>query len=90
MALFSLHFHTDVHHQRKSGLELTQGRILEAGADAEVMEGCYLLVCFPWLAQLSFFLFYFILSYFIIFIRYFICMNLKFQMLSRKFPIPSP
>jgi hypothetical protein len=23
----------------------------EAGADAEVMEGCSLLVCFPWLAQ---------------------------------------
>jgi hypothetical protein len=21
----------------------------EAGADAEAMEGCYLLVCFPWL-----------------------------------------
>jgi hypothetical protein len=26
----------------------------EAGADAEAMEGCYLLACFPWLAQLSF------------------------------------
>jgi hypothetical protein len=26
----------------------------EAGADAEAMERCYLLVCFPWLAQLSF------------------------------------
>jgi hypothetical protein len=24
--LFSLHFHTAVHHQRKSGLELKQGR----------------------------------------------------------------
>ena len=24
----------------------------EAGADAEAMEGCYLLTCFPWLAQL--------------------------------------
>jgi hypothetical protein len=22
----------------------------EAGADAEAMEGCYLLACFPWLA----------------------------------------
>jgi hypothetical protein len=29
----------------------TQGRNLEAGADAEAMEGCYLLACFPWLAQ---------------------------------------
>jgi hypothetical protein len=25
----------------------------EAGADAEAMEGCYLLACFPWLAQLA-------------------------------------
>jgi hypothetical protein len=26
----------------------------EAGSDAEAMEGCYLLACFPWLAQLAF------------------------------------
>jgi hypothetical protein len=26
----------------------------EAGADAEVMEGCFLLACFPWLAQPAF------------------------------------
>jgi hypothetical protein len=26
----------------------------EAGADAEAMEECYLLACFPWLAQLGF------------------------------------
>jgi hypothetical protein len=26
----------------------------ETGADAEAMEGCYLLACFPWLAQLAF------------------------------------
>ena len=25
----------------------------EAGADAEAMEGCYLLACLPWLAQLA-------------------------------------
>jgi len=25
----------------------------EAGADAEAMEGCYLLACFPWPAQLA-------------------------------------
>jgi len=25
----------------------------EAGADAEAMEGCYLLACVPWLAQLA-------------------------------------
>jgi hypothetical protein len=26
----------------------------EAGADAEAMEGCFLLACFPWIAQLAF------------------------------------
>jgi hypothetical protein len=26
----------------------------EAGADTEAMEGCYLLACFPYLAQLAF------------------------------------
>ena len=35
-----LHFHISGHHQRKSGQELEQGRNLEAGADAEVTEGC--------------------------------------------------
>ena len=29
--LFGLHFHTAVHHQRKSGLELTQGRNIRQG-----------------------------------------------------------
>jgi hypothetical protein len=52
--LCSLHFHIAIHHQRKSGQELTQGRDLEAGADAEAVEGCCLLACFPWLAQLAF------------------------------------
>jgi hypothetical protein len=36
--LFSLHFHIAVHHQKKSGQELTQGRNLEAEADAEAMD----------------------------------------------------
>ena len=52
--LFNFHFHIAVHHQRKSGQELTQSRGLEAGADAEAMEVCCLLDCFPWLAQLAF------------------------------------
>lgn len=39
---------------RESGLELTQGRNLEAGADVEAMEGCCLLACLPWLAQPAF------------------------------------
>ena len=43
--VFSLHFHIAVHLQRKSGQELTQGRNLEAGADADAMEGCCLLAC---------------------------------------------
>ena len=36
----SLYFHIAVHHQRTSGQELTRARNLEAGADAESMEGC--------------------------------------------------
>jgi hypothetical protein len=44
--LLSLYFHITVHHQRKSGQKLRQGRNLEAGADAEAMEGYYLLTCF--------------------------------------------
>jgi hypothetical protein len=47
-------FHIAVHHQRKAGPELTQGRNLESGADAEDMEGCCLLDCFPWLAGFAF------------------------------------
>ena len=35
--------------------ELKQGRNLEAGADAEAIEECCLLACFPWLAQPVFF-----------------------------------
>jgi hypothetical protein len=53
--LFGLHFHIAVHHQKKSEQELTQGRHLETGDNAEAMEGCCLLDCFPWLAQLDFF-----------------------------------
>jgi hypothetical protein len=34
-----LQFHIMVHHQRKSGKELKQGRNLDTGADTEVMEG---------------------------------------------------
>ena len=37
--LFGLHFHTVVYHWRRSGQELKQGRNLEAGAEAEAMEG---------------------------------------------------
>jgi hypothetical protein len=44
----------NVHHQRKSGQELTQDKTLEAGVDAEAMEECCLLACFPWLAHLAF------------------------------------
>ena len=51
--LFSLHFHTAVHHQRTSGQELTQGSNLEAEADAETTEMSCLLGCFPWFAQLA-------------------------------------
>jgi hypothetical protein len=68
----------------------------EAGADTEVMEGCSLLACFLWLAQLSFFhfilfyfiLFYFILFYFILFyfIRYFHYLHFKCYPESSLYP----
>jgi hypothetical protein len=35
--VFSFYFHIAVHHQRKLGQELTQGRNLEAGADTEAI-----------------------------------------------------
>ena len=44
---FVLHFHIVVHHWRKSGQELKESRNLEAGADAEAMEGSSLLACSP-------------------------------------------
>ena len=44
--LFDLHFQVIT--------EGRQDRNLEAGADAETMEGCCLLACFPWLTQSAF------------------------------------
>jgi hypothetical protein len=52
--LFGLCFGITVHCQRKSGQALKQARNLEAGADAEAIEGCCLLACSPWLAQSAF------------------------------------
>jgi hypothetical protein len=37
--------HINIHHQKKSGKELKQGRSLGAGADVEAMEDCCLLTC---------------------------------------------
>ena len=53
-ALFALCFHITVHHERKSGQEIKQGRNLEAGAGAEATDGFYLLACSSWLAQPAF------------------------------------
>jgi hypothetical protein len=45
-ALFGLHFHIVIHHQRKkkvkrkSEQELKEGKNLEAGDDIEAMKGC--------------------------------------------------
>jgi hypothetical protein len=53
-------FHITVHHRRKSGQDFNQGRnmkarvdteAMEAGADADAMEGCCLLAYSSWLAQ---------------------------------------
>jgi hypothetical protein len=38
------------------GIKGSQGRNLEARADAEAMERCCFLACSPWLAQLAFLL----------------------------------
>lgn len=43
-SLSSLHLHVAVHHHRISGQDLTQGRNLEAGTDAEAMDGRCLLL----------------------------------------------
>jgi hypothetical protein len=43
--LLGLYFHITICHEWKSGQELKQSRNLEAGADAEVMEGYWLLAC---------------------------------------------
>jgi hypothetical protein len=40
--LCGLHFHIVIHHRRKPGQELKQDRNLEAGIDAEAIEGCLL------------------------------------------------
>jgi hypothetical protein len=58
--LFSLHYYIAVHHRWKSGWELTQGMILEAGADAEAMEGLASLDLFSLLSSSSFFSFCFL------------------------------
>ena len=54
--LCGLCFQTTVHHWRKPGQELKQGRNLEAGVDdAKPMgDGGPLAACFPWLAQPAF------------------------------------
>ena len=51
-SLFNLHVHIAVCHRRKSGQKLKRGRNLEARADAEAMEECCLLDCFPGLLNL--------------------------------------
>lgn len=81
--LFGLHYSNAVQKWRKWGQKLKQGRPLETGADAQPLEGIGLLRFFPWLAQLTFFLFYLFwykLFYFIIFFL--------FTFLP-QFPLPS-
>jgi hypothetical protein len=49
--LCSLDFHTAGSSPKEVRTGTQAGQ--KAGADAEAMEGCYLLACFPWLAQLA-------------------------------------
>ena len=50
--LFFSHFHIAVHHQRKSGQEVTQYKNLKAAADEEAMVGASY-ICFALLAFLQ-------------------------------------
>jgi hypothetical protein len=50
--LFSLHFPRCCSSSNEVWTGTQAGQ--EAGADAEAMEGCFLLTCFPWLAQVAF------------------------------------
>jgi hypothetical protein len=52
--LFGLCFDIAVY-WRKSGLELKLGRNLGADVDEAIMQGYYLLTCFPWFAQPAFY-----------------------------------
>jgi hypothetical protein len=53
---FDLYFQFIIYHWKKSAQELKQGWNLEAGVDAEAMEGCCLLDYSSWLAQPAFFI----------------------------------
>jgi len=46
---YTVHIATSSPKEVRTGTQEGQ----EAGADAEAMEGYYLLACFPWLAQLA-------------------------------------
>jgi hypothetical protein len=52
--VYSDYSFTAAHHWRKLGQRFKQGTNLVAGDNAEAMERCCLLACFPWLAQLAF------------------------------------
>jgi hypothetical protein len=42
-------FHITVHQRIQDWNSIQAGQ--EAGANAEAMEGCYLMACFPWISQ---------------------------------------
>jgi hypothetical protein len=50
--LFGLHFQTTTHHWQKSGQELKQGWNLEAGTEAEAMDGAAYWLASPGLLSL--------------------------------------
>jgi hypothetical protein len=52
--LLNLHFHIDVHHQRKSGQELTQGKNVETGVGAQAMCVCVWVLLTGLLSLLSY------------------------------------
>ena len=50
--LFDLQFYITVQNWRESEEELNQDRNLEAGANAKVLEDCYLLTCPTWIINM--------------------------------------
>jgi hypothetical protein len=46
---FGIHFHSTVHHRRKSGQKLKQARNLEVETDIEALEESCLMPSFTWL-----------------------------------------
>ena len=79
--LSGLHFHTIVHHQRKSGQELKHGWDLKSRADAKAVEKSCLLVCLLNKLSLS------LMSFFLYFLFFFSFLCLFVLFFKTRFPV---